>query len=358
MRWLNVTYFSIHMMLWFAKTTLGSGLENYRVVPEMKGIRMQPGGNPVGHRGRDPGQGWNTELATISHIKVMPSPPKYTFVWYICEHLGVIRDSIVSLFELSGAKSEELCYRDFLPFTTEYFSLCWPGLESLFIAKVLIMTEQIILIHLGPTKLLLQPLLALANPRELKQPGNRNEVLKWGWTTRPSSLYTQSLSPFLSSCTYHLPKSQKCLPPLTPMRKPAEGVGWEQCCSLSLLIMSWLSDLLWLALSGKVCIIWQKNSKILIYCKSRLCQWLLSGLPISPHVSALHFRKCTHLWKWIKQIKKQLFLFTGIKMDKCRHGTSSYATPQKKITSNRRVAWLSRGNKPREHSMTQVKLVL
>lgn len=141
---------------------------------------MQPGGNPVGHRGRDPGQGWNTELATISHIKVMPSPPKYTFVWYICEHLGVIRDSIVSLFELSGAKSEELCYRDFLPFTTEYFSLCWPGLESLFIAKVLIMTEQIILIHLGPTKLLLQPLLALANPRELKQPGNRNEVLKWG----------------------------------------------------------------------------------------------------------------------------------------------------------------------------------
>lgn len=60
---------------------MGSGLENNRVTPEMKGGRMDPGGNLPGHRGRGPGQGWNVGLTKISQIKVRPNPPKYTFVW-------------------------------------------------------------------------------------------------------------------------------------------------------------------------------------------------------------------------------------------------------------------------------------
>lgn len=74
------------MALRFAKTTSGSGLENNSIVPEMKGGRMDPGRSPTGHRGRDPAQGWNTGLATVSHIKVIARPPEYTFVW-LQEHL-------------------------------------------------------------------------------------------------------------------------------------------------------------------------------------------------------------------------------------------------------------------------------
>lgn len=57
--------------------------KNQKVVPGMRGGRMEPGGCPTGHRGRDPGQGWNLGLAPDSHIKVSPRPPAYTFVWWI-----------------------------------------------------------------------------------------------------------------------------------------------------------------------------------------------------------------------------------------------------------------------------------
>lgn len=81
MRWLSVTSFPIHLALWFARTTLGSGLENKRAVPETKKARMEPGGSPTGCRGRGPGQRWNIALATVSHINVRPRALKYTLMW-------------------------------------------------------------------------------------------------------------------------------------------------------------------------------------------------------------------------------------------------------------------------------------
>lgn len=140
----------------------------------------------------------------------------------------------------------------FSSFYHRVFFLVWPWVPLL-LSEVLIMTKLVILIHLGPTKVFLQHLLALAHPADLGQLGNRNEVLKGGSTTDPRSLHTQ---PLLSSHTNPLQRPRG-FSTWTPMGKPIERAGREQCCSLSLLIVSRLSDLLWLTLSGKVCIIWQ-----------------------------------------------------------------------------------------------------
>lgn len=67
---------------------MGSGPENNRLVPEMQGGRMQAGGSPTGHRGSDPDWNPNVALATISHIMVIPSLPKY-----VCGFVDLIGSS-------------------------------------------------------------------------------------------------------------------------------------------------------------------------------------------------------------------------------------------------------------------------
>lgn len=49
---------------------------------------MQAGGSPTGHRGSDPDWNPNVALATISHIMVIPSLPKY-----VCGFVDLIGSS-------------------------------------------------------------------------------------------------------------------------------------------------------------------------------------------------------------------------------------------------------------------------
>lgn len=75
----STIFVPIHLGLWFARTTTGSGLENNKVVPEMKGGRMEPGGSPTGHRGRDPGQAGTLDWSQAHIPKLVPVPPNTHF---------------------------------------------------------------------------------------------------------------------------------------------------------------------------------------------------------------------------------------------------------------------------------------
>ena len=92
-------------------------------------------------RGRDPGQGWNTGLASVSHIKVMPRPQG--------THLCGYKSSFESFRYCLNSQVQN--HRDC---TTEICLLLpcniFPcvALSASFVVKVLIMTELIILTHL------------------------------------------------------------------------------------------------------------------------------------------------------------------------------------------------------------------
>ena len=103
-------------------------------------------------RGRDPGRGWNTGLATVS---LCPGPQST----HLCGYKSIF-ESFRSHCLNSQVQNRKACTTDIC------FLLPWNifpcvALSASFAVKVLIMTELIILTHLGPTKVFLQHFLAL-----------------------------------------------------------------------------------------------------------------------------------------------------------------------------------------------------
>ena len=112
------------------------------------------------------GQAPRVHICVVTGTSLSHSGLSCITVWTLrCKIIGIILQSFSSFYH-------------------RVFFLVWPWVPLL-LSEVLIMTELVILIHLGPTKVFLRHFLALAPPADLGQLGNRNEVLKGGSTTGP-----------------------------------------------------------------------------------------------------------------------------------------------------------------------------
>lgn len=178
----------------------------------------------------------------------------------------------------------------FLSFAREYSLFLWASqpLSPIFVVK---RPDSNWTNHFSSLvlKVFLQHLLALTHSIDPRQPSNRTKS-SWGLNNEGPSLSSGTNPPHKISHPGH------------PQGDKQQGQDSSHA-ALSVLIVSWVSDLLGLALSGKVCIIWQSNSKILIYCKLCLCRWLLSGLPfhlMSPLPTFQNALICENELNWLK----------------------------------------------------------